>query len=198
MDVPDNVIEACKRGDPDAFGDLVRLTHKEVYSLAVRLVGNPDDAAEVAQEVYLKLLRTIKQFRGESKFSTWLYRVTSTVAISALRKRARQRLDVPLDTEEWDVLPAPESADPALGAERRLLRERLDAALATLPAGYRTVVVMKDVYGFSLDEVGQQLGITEGAAKVRLFRARQRLKDILFEDGPAAYKTKRERQDGMS
>ncbi|MEO7802941.1 MAG: sigma-70 family RNA polymerase sigma factor, partial [Actinomycetota bacterium] len=77
MDVPQSVIEACKRAEPGAFEELIACTHKDVYSLALRLVGNPDDAADVTQETYIKLLRTIKQFRGDSKFSTWLYRVTS-------------------------------------------------------------------------------------------------------------------------
>jgi RNA polymerase sigma-70 factor, ECF subfamily len=187
LDVPGRVIEACKRGEPEAFEELIALTHREVYSLAMRLMGNPDDAAEATQETYLKLLRAIRSFRGEAQFSTWLYRVTSNVAVSMLRRRARQRLDVPLDDRDWHQLPAPASAEPAEQLEQRQMSQLLDAALASLPAGYRTVVVMKDVYGFRLEEIGKQLGISEGAAKVRLFRARQRLKEKLYEDGPASY-----------
>lgn len=200
MDVPQRVIDACKRGEPEGFEELIRLTNKDVYSLALRLTGNPDDAAEVSQETYMKLLRVIRSFRGDSKFSTWLYRVTSNVAISMMRKRSRQRYEVPLDSDSWAELPAPESADPEVETHRRLLRERLDGALMALPHGYRAVVVMKDVYGFSLAEIGKQLGITEGAAKVRLFRARQRLKDVLYEDGPARFtkKGRKEEIDGVS
>lgn len=198
MDVPQGVIDACKAGKPEAFEELIRLTHKDVYSLAYRLVGNPDDAAEVTQETFIKLLRAIKQYRGESKFSTWLYRVTSSVAISSLRKRSRQRLDVSLEEVDWERIPAGDASDPAEEHEKGALRSRLDASLRQLPVGYRTVIVMKDVYGFSLDEIGKQLGITEGAAKVRLFRARQRLKDMLYEDGPAGYvKRQKELGDGM-
>jgi len=184
MDVPADLIEQCKRGQPDAFEELIRLTHRDVYSLALRLVGNPDDAAEVSQETYIKLLRSIRQFRGDSKFSTWLYRVTSSVAISYLRKRSRTRLDVSLDFEDWHVLAAPSASDPAATAEQRVLRGELDQALLSLPVGYRAVVVMKDVYGFSLGEIGKELGITSGAVKVRLFRARQRLKDVLTGKRP--------------
>jgi RNA polymerase sigma-70 factor (ECF subfamily) len=196
VDVPGEIIEACKRGEPEAFEKLVRLTHKDVYSLSLRLLGNPDDAAESTQETYLKLLRTIRSFRGDSKFSTWLYRVTSSVAISSLRKRARRQLEVPLETTDWQGITG--SLDPSVEAERHQLRDRLDAALLALPAGYRAVVVLKDVYGFSLAEIGKQLGITEGAAKVRLFRARQRLKDRLYEDGPARFGAERRARDGMS
>lgn len=184
MDVPDELIERCRSGDPGAFEELIRRTHREVYSLALRLVGDPDDAAEVAQETYMKLLRVIRQFRGDSKFSTWLYKVTSSVAISSLRKRSKQRLDVALELEDWDRLGSPALSDPAEMLEQTMLKGRLEAALQALPAGYRTVVVMKDVYGFSLAEVGKQIGISEGAAKVRLFRARQRLKEMLREDEP--------------
>lgn len=185
VDVPSELIEACKQGKPEAFEELVRLTNREVYSLALRLTGNPDDAAEVAQETYMKLLRSIRTFRGDAKFSTWLYRVTSSVAITSLRRRARRRGEVSLESIEWHEIPA--ATNPETESERHRLRERLDGALLQLPVGYRAVVVMKDIYGFPLQEIGKQLGISEGAAKVRLFRARQRLKDMLYEDGPAQF-----------
>src|SRR5256886_3836073 len=184
VDVPTEVIEGCQQGRPEAFEELIRLSQRDVYSLALRLTGNPDDAAEVAQETYLRLLRSIKSFRGEAKFSTWLYRVTSSVAITSLRKRARRRHEVPLGNEEWQDWQAPASGDPGAELDRRQLAERLDSALLTLPAGYRAVVVMRDVYGFSLEEVGNQLGISEGAAKVRLHRARQKLKGMLVDEAP--------------
>ncbi len=183
MDVSDSVIEGCKRGDPDAFADLVRLSHREVFSLAARITGNPEDAADVAQETYTRLLRSIKQFRGDAKFSTWLYRVTSSVAISHLRKKSRKSgLDLSMEEEAWKAIPAPPSSDPAMAAQQASLRQRLEHALGRLPEASRMVVVMKDVYGFSLQEAADQLGISEGAAKVRLFRARRRLREWLYEE----------------
>ena len=185
MEVPSSVIEACKRGDQAAFEEMIRLTHASVYSLSLRIVGNPEDAAEVAQETYLKLLRVIKQFRGDSKFSTWLYRVTSNVAITFLRKRSRRRQEVSMAAEDWEALPAPASTDPAARAEQRSLRDRLEAAIASLPEDYRAVVVMKDVYGLSFEEIARELRINEGTARVRLFRARRRLKNVLFDEQSA-------------
>jgi RNA polymerase sigma-70 factor (ECF subfamily) len=179
MTVPESVVQACKRGDPRAFEELVRLTHRDVYSLALRLTGNAEDAADVAQETYMKMVRSIGSFRGEAKFSTWLYRVTANAAITSLRRGAPHRFDEPLEAEDWERLPASDATDPALHLERRELKDRLDAALGALPTGYRTVVVMKDVYGLPLQEIGEHLGISEGAAKVRLFRARQRLREML-------------------
>jgi RNA polymerase sigma-70 factor, ECF subfamily len=185
LEVPSSVIEACKRGDHAAFEELIKLTHASVYSLSLRIVGNPEDAAEVSQETYMKLLRVIKQFRGDSKFSTWLYRVTSNVAISFLRKRSRRRPEVSLTPEDWDLLPAPASMDPAASAEQRSLKERLEAAIASLPEDYRAVVVMKDIYGLGFEEIARELRLNEGTARVRLFRARRRLKDLLFDERPA-------------
>lgn len=196
-DVPNSVIEACQRGDSDAFDELVKLTHKNVYTLALRILGNREDAADVTQDTYIKLLRSIRTFRGDAKFSTWLYRVTSSVAISHLRKHARRRADLSLDAEGVQELPV--LMDPGKEVERQELKVRLDEALLTLPIGYRAVVVMKDIYGFSLVEIGRHMGITEGAAKVRLFRARQRLKDRLYDQtGPRAADNKKDEQHGMS
>jgi RNA polymerase sigma-70 factor (ECF subfamily) len=186
MTVPESTVEACKRGDPRAFEELVRLTYRDVYSLALRLTGNGDDAADVTQETYMKLVRSIGSFRGEARFSTWLYRVTANAAITSLRRAAPRRMEEPLETQDWDQLPASEGADPAVHVERRELRDRLDKALAALPSGYRPVVVMKDVYGLSLQEIGDELGISAGAAKVRLFRARQKLREMLHGDGVKA------------
>src|SRR5438876_4570558 len=144
VDVPTEVIEGCQQGRPEAFEELIRLSQRDVYSLALRLTGNPDDAAEVAQETYIRLLRSICSFRGEAKFSTWLYRVTSSVAITSLRKRARRRNEVPLENEDWQDWHAPASSEPGAELDRRELARRLDQALRRLPDGYRTVVVLRD------------------------------------------------------
>ncbi|CAN5765184.1 sigma-70 family RNA polymerase sigma factor [soil metagenome] len=182
MDVPDSVIKACQEGDQAAFEELIRLTHASVYSLSLRIVGNPEDAAEVTQDVFIKLLRVIKQFRGDAKFSTWLFRVTSNVAITLLRRRSRRNVEVRMEPEDWSLLPAVESSDPAVAAEQHSLRARLDAAIASLPEDYRTIVVMKDIYGLGFDEIAEQLKIQEGTARVRLFRARQKLRVLLHDE----------------
>ncbi|HEU5001200.1 MAG TPA: sigma-70 family RNA polymerase sigma factor [Actinomycetota bacterium] len=201
MDVPTEVIEACQQGRSEAFEELVRLTQRDVYTLALRLTGNPDDAADVTQEVYIRLLRSIRTFRGEAKFSTWLYRVTSSVAITALRKRARRRHEVSLDEQRWEDWKGSASEEPGPELDRRELAQHLEAALATLPEGYRSVVVLRDVYGMSLAEVGEQVGISEGAAKVRLFRARQKLMELLKDEeteAPRADRRKRRAAQGVA
>lgn len=182
MDVPESIIKSCQEGDQAAFEELIRLTHAQVYSLSLRIVGNPEDAAEVTQDVFIKLLRVIKQFRGEAKFSTWLYRVTSNVAITLLRRRSRRNVEVRMEPEDWSLLPAAQSSDPAVTAEQHALRVRLDGAIASLPEDYRTIVVMKDVYGLGFEEIAEQLQIQEGTARVRLHRARQKLRNMLHDE----------------
>lgn len=182
VEVPAEIIEACKQGDEAAFEELIRLTNASVYTVALRITGNPDDAAEVAQETYIKLLRVIRQFRGESKFSTWLYRVTSNVAISSMRRRSKRRTEVAMDQQGWDLLPGSESDDPAVSVQQSSLRRRLHDAILTLPEEHRAVVVMKDVYGLGFDEIAQQLQVSEGAARVRLFRARKKLRSLLYDE----------------
>lgn len=158
------------------------MTHAQVYSLSLRIVGNPEDAAEVTQDVFIKLLRVIKQFRGEAKFSTWLYRVTSNVAITLLRRRNRRNVEIRLEPEDWSLVPAAAASNPAVTAEQHALRAKLDAAIASLPEDYRVVVVMKDVYGLPFEEIAEQLQIQEGTARVRLHRARQKLKNMLRDE----------------
>ena len=168
------LLDACRRGDPGAFEELVERTHRQAYTLAYRLVGDRQEAEDVVQEAYLRAFRSLRGFRGDARFETWLYRIVSNVAMSQLRRRGRF----------GDLLPrAPEESgleEEARPTDDLLERDELKRALASLPAGQRVVVVLKDVYGFSCQEIGDQIGVSEGAVKVRLHRARRRLKEILY------------------
>ena len=175
MQVPQQLIESVRRGEPGAFEELVRSTHRPVYSLVYRIVGNADDAADVTQDVYLRVWRGLRGFRGDANFSTWLYRVAANAALTHVKRRARG--GVPTEPSELPDLPASD------GTEERADAELLERALATLPDSQRAVVVLKDVYGWTCAEIGKQMGTTEGAVKVRLFRARQRLADELASAG---------------
>lgn len=175
MQVPQELLEACRRGDPGAFDDLVRLTHRAVYSLVYRIVGNSDDAADVTQEVYLRAWRGLRRFRGDANLGTWLHRVAANAALTYVKRRARRG-----EVVEPEDVPEVAVSD---GAEQRADAEALEQALGALPANQRAAVVLKDVYGWSCEEIAQKMGTTEGAIKVRLFRARQRLADELATAG---------------
>ena len=183
LDIPEQVVQAAREGDLDALSELVRLTQSEVYTLALRLTGNEEDARDVAQDTYLRVMKGVRKFRGDSSFSTWLYRVTANTAYTHLQRRKRHRAQPLPEMEEALDLPEATGERPDDAVVTAELRGRLEDAVASLPPAYRTVVVLKDIYGLPHEEIAQSLGISVTACKVRLFRARRRLREALF-DGP--------------
>jgi len=177
--VTHELLAACRRGDPRAFEEIVERTYRHVYTQALRLVGDRQDAEDVAQEAYLRMFRGLAGFRGEAQFETWLYRIVSNAAMTHLRRRRRFG-EVLTETGQEPL----EFPSEVRVAEEAVDRDALERALEALPMSMRSVVVMKDVYGLSCREIGDQIGISEGAVKVRLHRARKRLKEHLF--GPGA------------
>lgn len=173
--VSPELLEACRRGEQSAFEEVVRRTYRHVYTQAFRLVGDRQEAEDVSQEAYLRVFRGISSFRGEAQFETWLYRIVANAAMSHLRRRRRFG---DLMSESDDGQPIEPVADVTL-AEGTVERDSLQRALATLPLPMRVAVVLKDVYGLSCEEIGRELGASEGAVKVRLHRARKRLKESL-------------------
>jgi RNA polymerase sigma-70 factor (ECF subfamily) len=178
------LIAAAQRGDRDAFDELVRRTFVDTFTLARRLTGNEEDARDVVQESYLRAWRGIGKFRGEAQFSTWMYRITANASATHLRKRRRHRAE-PLEdvVEPADTRP---EHQPAAAAEAGDSLERIGAALDELPPKLRSLVVLKDVYGLPHEAIAEELGISVAAAKVRLHRARRKLRDLLYEEGAEA------------
>ena len=174
----DQLVESAQDGDHPAFEELVRRTHADTFALARRLVSDEDDARDVVQETYLRAFRSIKKFRGDAQFTTWLYRITANCASTHLGRRRRHRHDA-LDKEVAvpDLHP---DHDPALVADASLLRDRLESAIAELPPRLRAVVVLRDIYDLNHAEIADELGISESAAKVRLHRARRKLRTQVF------------------
>jgi RNA polymerase sigma-70 factor, ECF subfamily len=170
------LLEAARRREPGAFEELVERTHRRVYTLAYRLVGDRHEAEDVAQEAYLRAYRALPGFRGEARFETWLHRITANTAMNHLRRRGRFG-DVLAEDDER-VVRVEEPSRAAL--DDVVERDEIERALGTLPAGQRAVVLLKDVYGFTCAEIGEQIGISEGAVKVRLHRARRRLKEQVY------------------
>jgi len=173
----ETLIEQAKDGDRAAFDEIVRRTYRDVYSLAVRLTGDEEDASDVVQDVYVRAFKGISRFRGDAAISTWLYRICANCSATFLGKRSRQRHDV-LDDDAQIADQRPE-ADPALQAEASVMRVRVERAVRELPARLRAVVVLRDVYDLTHQEIASELDITESAAKVRLHRARRKLQSVL-------------------
>jgi RNA polymerase sigma-70 factor, ECF subfamily len=170
------LVTAAKAGDKAAFTELVRVTYAESYTLAFRLTGNAEDAQDVVQEAYERAYKGLKRYRGDAKFTTWMYRITANCAKNQLVKGSRNRHETMEEvTEVSDDRPGPEAR---LGTADD--RRALNAALQSLPADMRAVVVLRDVYDLPHEAIAAELGISEGAAKVRLHRARRKLRERLF------------------
>ncbi len=177
------LVTAAKAGDKAAFTELVRATYAESYTLAFRLTGNAEDAQDVVQEAYERAYKGLKKYRGDAKFTTWMYRITANCAKNQLVKGSKNRHEAIDEVDEVsDERPGPEAR---LGTadERRVL----NSALQSLSPDMRAVVVLRDVYDLPHEAIAAELGISEGAAKVRLHRARRKLRERLFplrgEDG---------------
>lgn len=176
-------IDAAREGDQRAFEELVRLYEKRVLALTQRMCKNPEDAAEAAQEAFFAAWRGLKSFRGESSFSTWLYRLASNACMDLLRREGRQRAGVSLDDEELNLDIPARIPSPQEEAERRELGERIEAGLRTLPPEYRAVLVLREVQQLRYEEIAGALGLDVGTVKSRISRGRKRLRAFLLADG---------------
>ncbi len=176
------LIEASRGGDPGAQEALVRRYQDRVYGFAMRMCRNVEDAKDILQETFLGMVRALPDFRGESRFTTWLYRIASN---ACLKKHRRGVFDPePERVISLDALMPrpdaegrkPEIADWSADAERALLRgelaQHLEAAIDTLPREYRIVLLLRDVEGFSAEETAEMLKLSVPAVKSRLHRAR--------------------------
>lgn len=174
----DGLVDRAKSGDARAFDEIVRRTYSDTYTLAFRLTGDEEDARDVVQETYLRVHKGLARFRGDAQFTTWLHRVTANCASTFLGRRGRHRHDpLPDDTAIVDECP---QVDPAHRADVGQLRSQLTDALRALPPKLRTVVVLRDIYDLPHEAIAAELGISESAAKVRLHRARKRLREKLI------------------
>lgn len=177
----------AKQGDFDAFDQLVRRCERRVWTAAWRMLGEREETENVVQVAFIKAMEALDSFRGDSSFCTWVGRIATRAALDSLRTRKRERM-LSLDEISGDdddaPIPHPEllvdwKEDPARGIEREELRDILDRAIATLPETLRSVFVMRDVQDYDTAETAAELGITPGNVKVRLLRARFKLREEL-------------------
>lgn len=178
-------IDAARNGDPEAFEQLVRLYEKKVLALTNRMCRNQSDAEEAAQEAFLAAWQGLPFFRGDSSFSTWLYRLASNACVDLLRWENRHRdaagpslNDEELNLDVTDTAPTPHEA-----AERTELREQIEAGLAALPEEYRQVLVLREMHQQSYDEIADILSLDVGTVKSRISRGRKKLRNFLLESG---------------
>ena len=165
------LVRRAQSGDTDAFGRLYRLHAGRVYALCLRIEGDAARADELTQDVFVRAWERLPGFRGESAFGTWLHRLAVNVVLADRRAAWRRDRRVTLD-EEPVALASARAADPGLSLD-------LEAAIAALPPGARTVFVLHDVEGYQHAEIATMTGIAEGTSKAQLFRARRLLREAL-------------------
>lgn len=175
----ENIIARARRGDADAFEQLVAAYRDQVFRLALRMCGSEADADEVAQEAFLSAWKGLPNFRGDSQFSTWLYQLTSHAAIDLMRREKRQ-----IAAEDITGVSAPDPAPgPQQQAERSEQRQAVRDAIMQLTPEYRQIVVLRFLEELSYEEIGAMLTLPSGTVKSRLNRARAQLKEILSRSG---------------
>lgn len=177
-------MEALRTGDREAFAQFVDDTSSHIYRVALKILGNEQDAEDVLQETYLKAFRSLRDFEGRSSLSTWIYRIAVNEALMVIRRRKAQTVslddsddDQEPDSEgmlvtDWCCLPESD----LLSAEAQAM---MDQAVQKLPMNLRIVFVMRDMEGLSIQETAEALGVNEGVVKTRLLRARLRLRQEL-------------------
>jgi RNA polymerase sigma-70 factor (ECF subfamily) len=180
----DDLVNLSKAGDEQAFGDLMVRYQSKIYRLARRMTETDEDAEDVLQEAFIKAFRSLSSFRGRSKFSTWLYRITVNLALMKLRRKKLNAvsIDEPVATEEGSVQRDIEDAvpDPLEQLIETEYQEILDRAVAELTPQHRAVFVLRHIEGMSTEETAKILKISVPAVKSRLHRARLELQEKLL------------------
>lgn len=184
------LVERARNGDARAFEGLVDAYKDKIYSYVSRMLHDPVEAEDIAQDTFVRAFQNLPNFRGASTFQTWLYRIAGNLVIDSVRRHRRREdgaisLDAPMDTDEG--LMSRELADDRRGphelAESAAIREEVEMALARLTPRLRTVLVMYDLQGMSYQEIADALGCPLGTVKSRLFNARAQLKSMLEQRG---------------
>lgn len=178
------IVQAVLDGDVNAFEALVLRYQKKVYNTVLRLAGDCAEAEDLSQEVFLKIFKGLSSFRGESSFSTYIYRVAANTAIDALRRREAPTVSLSTENEEGEEfeLALPDAGPlPVEILESRERRQAIRAAIDALPEHHRAVIVLREMDGMSYQDIAQAMGLTEGTVKSRINRARGRLRQLLLE-----------------
>jgi RNA polymerase sigma-70 factor (ECF subfamily) len=180
-------VASCQAGEVDAFEVLVRRHQKRMLNIAYRIIGSYEEACEIVQEAFISAYKNIKGFKGKAKFSTWLY----TIVINHSRNRLKQlktrryreaySTNNPITTPDGEIQADPPSNAPSAldRLEAQDVQQQVQGCINILDAEFREVIILRDIQGFSYDEISVMLKVPEGTVKSRLFRAREGVRDCL-------------------
>lgn len=191
------LVADLKAGSEEAFAILIAQYHQPLYSLIARSINDPADAADITQEVFIKVFRSIRSFHGDASLRTWLYRIALHEASNQRRwwsrhKRQEVTIDSPYDQEDdgnavcLSSTLADEGNSPFDNVAQNEVRERIEAALRQIPEAFRTVLVLREIEGFSYEEIAEILNVNLGTVKSRLTRGRSALRALIVAEESSA------------
>jgi len=181
-DPEEKLIERAAGGDGAAFSELMSKHEKRMYAVALRICVNREDAQDCLQDAMVRIYRSISSFKGQSSFGTWVYRITMNTCLDELRRR-KSRQAVSLDNlVESGFSPSDNVNTPEKQAVSSEQRRVLDRAIASLPEDMRSAIVLRDIQGFSYEEIAEAHGANIGTIKSRISRGREKLRQILREN----------------
>lgn len=180
MDYPEKqLVRKSREGDITAFEELIRSYEKRIFNIALKMVGNREDASDIAQEVCIKIFKSIGKFKEDSSFSTWVYRITSNVCVDQLRKRKNNVIPLAVSGEdgEYELPVADRDRLPDEIVESKETSALVRGCIQELPPEHKVIIVLRDIYGYRYEEIAKILNLSMGTVKSRLNRARGMLKD---------------------
>lgn len=175
------LIERAINGDPAAFNRLMEMHEKRMYAVALRMFGNREDAQDCLQEAMLRAYRSIGNFKAQSSFGTWVYRITMNTCLDEIRRKKNKQnasLDGMLDLG-WS--PSDESAVPEKQVIRKELNRKINQCIRELPEDMRSAIIMRDIHGYSYDEIAETLNVNVGTIKSRISRGREKLREKMSD-----------------
>jgi RNA polymerase sigma-70 factor (ECF subfamily) len=180
------IVRRCLSGDQRAYQELLRRYRRSVYSITLRMVGNREEAKDLAQEVFIRAFRSLRRYDPSRPFSSWIFKITSNLCIDYYRKKRLSTISIHETYAGDDDRPRVELADPSPGPDevvaRKGRKDRLELLLQALPPRYRIVVLLRHKEELSYEEIAEELRIPIGTVKARLHRAHRILRTRLLQD----------------
>jgi RNA polymerase sigma-70 factor (ECF subfamily) len=180
-------VSLCKKGDVDAFEVLVKKHQKKMLNIAYRMIGSYEEACEIVQDSFVSAYKAIRDFEGKAKFSTWLYTIVMNLSKNRLKQLKTQlyheqvSIDDPVLTDDGNIKAESVSSEPSIleQLEKKEFQQKVQGCINSLDDEFKEVLILRDIQGFSYDEISKMLKIVEGTVKSRLFRSREALKICL-------------------
>lgn len=196
------LVNKAKKGNIAAFEELIITHETRIYNIAYRMFNNEEDAKDLSQEIFIKVFENIRKFKGNSSFSTWLYRIATNLCIDELRRRKGKEtysIDEEIETDEGnmkreysDTNPNPEEI-----AMKKEEKHHIDNAINNLSEDHKAAIILRDLQGFEYNEISKILGCSLGTVKSRISRARIQLRELLIKQEPFEYKNRlKSRKEG--